>query len=84
MLLSGIIAITYNDGDTASSLKTSLWIFALAKLFPPAVSSTLPFFHDILDKLKDFAGNFVHFKTVNYPALPDHIMCLLIVSPRHS
>ena len=41
MWLSGIIAITYSDGDSASPWNIPLWIFTTAKLFPPAVNLTL-------------------------------------------
>ena len=44
MWFSGIIAIMNGRGDSASPWKIPLWIFVSAKLFPPAVNSTLQFF----------------------------------------
>ena len=41
MWLSGIIAITNSYADSASPLNMHLWIFITAKLFPPAINSTL-------------------------------------------
>ena len=38
------MAIMNCKGDSASPWKIPLWIFASAKLFPPAVNSTLQFF----------------------------------------
>ena len=42
--LSGIIAITNSNGDSTSPWNIHLWIFASAKLFSPAVNSTLQVF----------------------------------------
>ena len=42
--LSGIIAITNSNSDNAFPRNIPLWIFAWAKLFTPAVNSTLQFF----------------------------------------
>ena len=39
MWLSGVSAVTNNNGDSASPWNITLWIFA--KLFPPAVNFTL-------------------------------------------
>ena len=44
MWLSGIIAITNSNDDSASPWKISLWIFTSVKLFPSAVNSTVQFF----------------------------------------
>ena len=41
---SGIMGITYSKGERASPWKIPLWIFASAKLLPPAVNSTLQVF----------------------------------------
>ena len=41
MWLNGIIAITNSNGFSASPWNIPLWIFTSAKLFPPAVNSTL-------------------------------------------
>ena len=41
MWLSGIIAITNSNGDSASPWKIPLWIFTTAKLFSPVVNYTL-------------------------------------------
>ena len=41
MWLSGIIAITNSNGDSASPWNMPLWIFTSAKIFPSAVNSTL-------------------------------------------
>ena len=38
------MAIMNSRGDSASPWKIRLWIFVLAKLFPPAANSTLQFF----------------------------------------
>ena len=38
------MAIMNSRGDSASPWKIPLWIFVSAKLFPPAVNSTLQFF----------------------------------------
>ena len=42
--MSGIIAITNCSDDNESSLKIALWIFSSARVFSPAVCSTLQFF----------------------------------------
>ena len=44
MWFNGIMAIMNCRGDGASPSKIPLWIFVSAKLFPPAVNSTLQFF----------------------------------------
>ena len=44
MWLSGIIAITNSVGDSASPRDIPLLIFASAKLFSPAVNSTVQIF----------------------------------------
>ena len=41
MWLSGVIAITNSNGDSASPWNMLLWIFTSAKLFPPAVKNWL-------------------------------------------
>ena len=41
MWLSGLMAITNSNGDCASPWNMRLCIFTSAKLFPPAVNSTL-------------------------------------------
>ena len=38
------MAIMNSQGDSASPWKIPLWIFVSARLFPPAVNSTLQFF----------------------------------------
>ena len=43
MGLSGIIAITKSNGDSATLWKILLWIFTSIKLFPLAISSNLQF-----------------------------------------
>ncbi len=40
MWLTGIMAITNSNGDSASLWNMPLWIFTSAKLYPPAVNST--------------------------------------------
>ena len=50
MWLTGIIAITNSNGDSASPWNISLWIFAWAKLFPRFYH---PGFHGFLDKVYD-------------------------------
>ena len=42
--LSGIIVITYNNGESVFLWKIPLWIFTSAKVFPPAFNSTFQFF----------------------------------------
>ena len=44
MWLSGIIAITNSKGYNASPWNIPFWIFTSAKLFPPAVNSTIQLF----------------------------------------
>ena len=44
MWLSGIIAITNSNEDSASLWKISIWIFASATPFPPAVNFPLQIF----------------------------------------
>ena len=66
MWLCGIMAIINSNGDSASPWNIPLWIFASAKLLPPAVKSTLPIFMafsikfmtscDILYILRQFCG----------------------------
>ena len=38
------MTIMNSKGDSASPWKIPLWIFVSAKLFPPAINSTLQFF----------------------------------------
>ena len=42
--LSDLIAITNSNGDYSSHWNISLWIFILAKVFPPRNNSTFQFF----------------------------------------
>ena len=51
MSLWGIIAIIYKNGDSASPWNIPRWIFASAKLFRPAINSTLQAFIIFLIKL---------------------------------
>ena len=81
MWLSGIIAIMNGHGNSASPRNIPLWIFASAKLFHPAVNSTLQVFMVFLDN--DFVIYLLHFETVYYPALGDHIINLFVVNPCH-
>ena len=53
MCLSGIIAIINRNGNRTSPWNILPWIFASAKLFSPAVNSTLGF-HGYSDKVYDF------------------------------
>ena len=77
--MSGIITTTNSVGDCVSSWKIPLWIFTLAKLFLLLLLPLSIFFY-FLDKLKEFVGYLVHFETLYYPALRDHILCLFIVN----
>ena len=54
MWFSGIIAIMNSWGDSASPWKIPLWIFVSAKLFPPAVISTLQVFMGFFDEVYGF------------------------------
>ena len=49
------------------------------KLFP-LLSIPLSRFHD---ELYNFVRYLEHFKTIYYPVLWDHILCLFVVNPRH-
>ena len=44
MWLSGIIAIINSNDDSETPMNIPLWTIASAKLFPPAVNSTLQVF----------------------------------------
>ena len=44
MWLSGIVAIINSNSNCGTPWNITLWIFASAKLFPPANNSTLPIF----------------------------------------
>ena len=77
MWLNGIIAIINSNGDSASPWNIPLWIFVSAKLFPPAINSTLQVFmvfsikfmisSDILYILKQFIIQLC--RTTSYPFL---------------
>ena len=43
-----------------------------------------PGLHGLLDEVYDIMWYFVHYETVYYPALWDHIICLFVVNPGHS
>ena len=76
MWFSDIMAIMNGSGDRASPWKTPLWIFVSAKLFPPAVNSTLQFFMFFFRWSLWLCVIFCTFETVYYPALRNHIICL--------
>ena len=63
--------IRNSRGDSASPRKIPLWIFVSAKLFPPTVNSTLQFFMFFSMKFM------ISCETVYYPALRNHIICIL-------
>ena len=68
MWLSGIIAIIKSNGDSASLWNITLWIFASAKLFAPAVNSTHQIFKVFYVKF-DFVWYFVHLGAFSYSGL---------------
>ena len=78
--LRGIMAIKNSNGDSASPWNKPLWIFALVKLLPPAVNSTLQVFIVFSIKFMTSFNTFVHFETVYYSVLRDHIICLFVVN----
>ena len=63
MWLSGIIAITNSNGDSASPSNIPLWTFASGKLFPSAVNSTLQVFMVFLIKFTISSDIYVHLET---------------------
>ena len=82
MCLGGTIAITNNDGDSASPLNIPLWIFTSAKLCLPVVNS-IPVFHGFSDELHGFVEYFIHFESVYYSALWDDIVFLFGINLYH-
>ena len=77
--LRGIMAIMNSKGDSASPWEIPLWIFVSAKVFSCCCQFNSPGFHGFLDEVYDFMWYFVHFETVYYPALRNHIVCLIII-----
>ena len=78
MWLSGIIAITNSNVESTFSWNIPLWIFTSARLFPPAINFTLQFSLVFFNKFFDFIRYLVHFETVYYPVLKDHIVSLFV------
>ena len=76
------MAIANSNNDSASPWNMPLWIITSAKLCPPVVHS--PGLHGLLDKLFGLVGYFIHFSTVLYPALGDHVVRFFVVDPGHS
>ena len=69
--LSDIIAITNSNGDSAYNWNIPFCILTSCKLFFPAINSTLHFFMVSSVTLVDIL--YIYY----YPALRDHIICLL-------
>ena len=77
MWLSGIMAITNSNGDSASPL---IWIFTSAKLFPPAVNSTLQVCMVFSINCTTWSGILYIFDRV-VSSSGDHIISLFVVNP---
>ena len=77
MWSSGNMAIINSRDFSAYSWKIPLWICVLAKLLPPSCQPHSPGLHGLFDEVYDFMWYFVHFETVYYPALWNHIICFL-------
>ena len=73
-----------------SLLQIVMVILHLPGIYISEFSPQLSFFvqlsvplSSIIDKYYNFFGYSVHFETVYYPILWDHIICHFVVSPRH-